>query len=250
MLYIVATPIGNLEDITLRAIRVLAEVDLVLAEDTRKTGMLLKRLNINPVKSAELKEKKGNTSNGVKKELFSFYEHNETRKMPLVLEELRKGRDVAMVSSAGTPTISDPGYKLIKACREEGIPVTSLPGPSSIINCLALSSISHDKFVFLGYMPRKKSAQKKLLEETKEWGINLVFFESPYRIIKSLKLIKEILGETRVVIGREMTKKFEEVLEVGVSEAIEHFSRKAPKGEFVLVIDNRKAKEARKGLKD
>ncbi len=223
MLYIVATPIGNLEDITLRASRILGEVELVLAEDTRKTGLLLKRLNI-------------------KKDLVSFYEHNEIRKIPLVIEELKKGRDIALVSNAGTPTISDPGYKLIKTCREKGIPVTSLPGPSSIINCLALSSIPHDKFAFLGYMPRKRSAQKKLLEKTKEWGLALVFFESPYRILKSLELIKEALGEVQVVIAREMTKKFEEVLEVGVGQAIEHFSKKEPKGELVVAIDNRKSK--------
>ena len=218
MLYILATPIGNLEDITLRALRILGEVGLVLAEDTRKTGLLLKRLNL-------------------KKDLVSFYEHNEIRKIPLVIEELKKGRDIALVSSAGTPTISDPGYKLIKACREEGIPVTSLPGPNSIINCLALSSIPHDKFAFLGYMPRKASAQKKLLEKTKEWGLALVFFESPYRVLKSLKLIKEVLGGVRVVVGREMTKKFEEVLEAEVDRAIDHFSEKEPKGEFVIVID-------------
>jgi len=220
MLYIVATPIGNLEDITIRASRILGEVELILVEDTRKTGLLLKRLNI-------------------KKDLVSFYEHNEIRKIPLVIEELRKGKNIALVSSAGTPTISDPGYKLIKTCREEGIPITSLPGPSSIINCLALSSIPHDKFAFLGYMPRKRSAQKKLLERVKEWDLALVFFESPYRILKSLELIKEVLGKVRVVIAREMTKKFEEVLEVGVDEAIGHFSKKEPKGEFVIAIDNR-----------
>ena len=221
MLYIVATPIGNLEDITLRASRILGEVDLILAEDTRKTGVLLKRLNI-------------------KKDLVSFYEHNEIRKIPLVIEELKKGRDIALVSSAGTPTISDPGYKLIRTCREEGIPFTSLPGPNSIINCLALSSIPHDKFVFLGYMPRKRNAKKKLLEKVKEWGLALVFLESPYRVLKSLGLIKEVLGEVRVVVAREMTKKFEEVLELGVEEAIEHFSKKEPKGEFVMAVDNRK----------
>jgi len=218
MLYIVATPIGNLEDITLRASRILSEVDLVLAEDTRKTGLLLQRLNI-------------------KKDLVSFYEHNEIRKIPLVIEKLKKGRDIALVSSAGTPTISDPGYKLINTCREEGIPVTSLPGPSSIINCLALSSIPHDKFAFLGYMPRKKSAQKKLLERAKEWGLTLVFFESPYRVLKSLKVIKETLGGVQVVVAREMTKKFEEVYGAGVEEVIEHFSKKEPKGEFVIAID-------------
>ncbi|MCK4912288.1 MAG: 16S rRNA (cytidine(1402)-2'-O)-methyltransferase [Candidatus Omnitrophica bacterium] len=227
MLYIVATPIGNLEDITLRAVRILGEVELVLAEDTRKTGMLLKRLSI-------------------KKELISFYEHNEVKKIPSIIEKLREGKDIAIVSSAGTPTISDPGYKLIKTCREEGIPITSLPGPSSIINCLALSSISHDKFVFLGYMPRKKSAQKKLLEKTKPWGINLVFFESPYRILKSLELIKKSLGEVRLIIAREMTKKFEEVLEMEVSEAISYFSKKEPKGEFVMVIDNREPNPKKK----
>ncbi len=218
MLYIVATPIGNLEDITLRASRILGEVDLVLAEDTRKTGVLLQRLNI-------------------KKDLVSFYEHNEIRKIPLVIEELKKGKNIALVSNAGTPTISDPGYKLIKICREEGIPVTSLPGPNSIINCLALSSMPHDKFAFLGYMPRKGSAQKKLLERTKEWGLTLVFFESPYRILKSLKVIKETLGGVRVAIAREMTKKFEEVYEAEVEEVIEHFSKKEPKGEFVIAID-------------
>ena len=219
MLYIVANPIGNLEDITIRASRILEEADLILAEDTRKTGLLLQRLNI-------------------KKKLVSFYEHNEIRKIPLIIEELKKGRNIALVSSAGTPTISDPGYKLIKACREEGVPVTSLPGPNSIINCLALSSIPHDKFVFLGYMPRKRSAQKKLLERIREWDITLVFFESPYRILKSLKVIKEVLGEVQVIVAREMTKKFEEVLEVGVDEAIDHFSKKEPKGEFVIVIDS------------
>lgn len=223
MLYIVATPIGNLEDITIRASRILGEVELILAEDTRKTGLLLKRLNI-------------------KKDLISFYEHNEIRKIPLVIEELKKGKNIALVSNAGTPTMSDPGYKLIKTCREEGIPVTSLPGPSSIVNCLALSSIPHDKFAFLGYMPRKRSARKKLLEKAREWGLTLVFFESPYRILKSLEAVKEALGEVRIVVAREMTKKFEEVLEAGVDEAIDHFSKKEPKGEFVIAIDNRKSK--------
>ena len=218
MLYIVATPIGNLEDITLRASRILGEVELILAEDTRKTGLLLQRLNI-------------------KKDLVSFYEHNEIRKIPLVIEKLKEGRDIALVSSAGTPTISDPGYKLIKTCRKEGISITSLPGPSSIINCLALSSMPHDKFAFLGYMPRKASAQRKLLEKAKEWGLTLVFFESPYRVLKSLGLIKEVLGKVRVVIAREMTKKFEEVYEAEVEEVIEHFSKKEPKGEFVIAIN-------------
>ncbi len=220
MLYVVATPIGNLEDITLRAIRILGEVDLILAEDTRKTGLLLKRL-------------------GIKKDLFSFYEHNELKKIPQIIERLKQGKNIALVSSAGTPTISDPGYKLIKTCRQEHLPITSLPGPSSIINCLALTSLPHDKFAFLGYLPRKPSARRKLFKKVKEWELALVFFESPYRVAASLKAIAEILGSRRVAIGREMTKKFEEVLELEVEEAINHFSQKQPKGEFVLAIDNR-----------
>lgn len=219
MLYIIATPIGNLEDITLRAVRILGEAEFILAEDTRKTGMLLKRL-------------------GLKKDLVSFYEHNEIRKIPTVVEQLKKGKTIALVSSAGTPTISDPGYRLIRACRKEGLPVTSLPGPSSLVNCLAMSSIPHDKFIFMGYMPRKASVRKKLLDRVKDKRFTLVFFESPYRILKSLKAIKDVLGDTRVTVAREMTKKFEEVFESGVAEAIDYFSKKEPRGEFVLVVDN------------
>ena len=218
MLYVIATPIGNLEDITLRAVRILGEVDLILAEDTRKTGMLLKRLDI-------------------KKNLFSFYEHNELKKIPQVIEQLKQGKNIALVSSAGTPTVSDPGYKLIKACREEQLPITSLTGPSSVINCLALTSLPHDKFVFLGYLPRKPSARRKLLKKVKEWELTLVFFESPYRVAASLKAIAEIFDSCRVAIGREMTKKFEEVLELEIEEAINHFSQKKPKGEFVLAVN-------------
>ena len=220
MLYVIATPIGNLEDITIRAIRILGEVDLVLAEDTRKTGLLLKRL-------------------GIKKNLISLYEHNELRKIPQIIEQLKQGKNIALVSSAGTPTISDPGYKLIKACRQEHLSITSLPGPSSIINCLALTSLPHDKFVFLGYLPRKPSARRKLFKKVKEWDLALVFFESPHRVLASLKAIAGILGPRRIVIGREMTKKFEEVLELEVEEAINHFSQKPPRGEFVLIVDNR-----------
>ena len=220
MLYVIATPIGNLEDITLRAIRILGEVDLVLAEDTRKTGLFLKHL-------------------GIKKNLISFYEHNELKKIPRIIEQLKQEKKIALVSSAGTPTISDPGYKLIKTCRYEHLPITSLPGPSSIINCLALTSLPHDKFVFLGYLPRKPSARRKLFKRVKEWEITLVFFESPYRVLSSLKAIAEILGNRRIAISREMTKKFEEALELEVEEAITHFTQNPPRGEFVLVVDNR-----------
>lgn len=220
MLYIVATPIGNLEDITLRAISILKEADLVLCEDTRKTGFLLKRLEI-------------------KKPLISFFEHNEVKKMPQVIEELKKGKRIALVSSAGTPTISDPGYKLIRACREENISITSIPGPSSIINALSLSSIVHEKFVFLGYLPRKAGQRQKLFEEVRSWGLTVVFFESPHRLIKSLGMIKEVLGNRKVAVLREMTKKFEEVKEAEIDEVLSHFSSKKPRGELVIIVSGK-----------
>jgi 16S rRNA (cytidine1402-2'-O)-methyltransferase len=218
MLYIVATPIGNSEDITLRALRILGEVDFILAEDTRKTGMLLKKW-------------------GATNKLISFFEHNETRKTPWVIEELKQGKSIALVSSAGAPTLSDPGYKLVRECRKEALPITSLPGPSSIINALCLTSLGHEKFSFLGYMPRKQSERRKLLGRTKDWGLAIVFFESPFRLIKTLNDIKDTLGNRRVAIAREMTKKFEEILELEVEEAIAYFEKKKPKGEFVIVLD-------------
>jgi len=220
MLYIVATPIGNLEDITLRAIRILKEVDLVLCEDTRKSGFLLKRLEI-------------------KKPLISFFEHNEVKKIPQVIEELKKGKRMALVSSAGTPTISDPGYKLIRACRKESIPVTSIPGPSSIVNALSLSSIAHEKFVFMGYLPRKSSQRQKLFEEIKSWDLAVVFFESPYRLNKSLVDLKSAFGNRKVAVVREMTKKFEEAKEGGLDEVLSHFSSKKPKGEVVVIVSGK-----------
>lgn len=217
MLYIVATPIGNLEDITFRAVRILKEVDLILAEDTRKTGLLLKRLDI-------------------KKKMVSFFEHSEVKKIPWLVEELSDGKNIALVSSAGTPTISDPGYRLVRECRRLNLTVTSLPGASSVINALALSSIPHEKFIFLGYIPKKATQCKKLLNNVKDWGLTVVFFESPYRLINSLERIKEIFGNRKVAVMREMTKKFEEVKESEIEEVLLHFSNKKPKGEMVLVI--------------
>jgi len=217
MLYLVAIPIGNLEDITFRAVRILKEVDLVLCEDTRKTGFLLKHL-------------------GVKKKLVSFFEHSEVKKIPWVVDELAQGKNIALVSSAGTPTISDPGYRLVRECQRLSLAVTSLPGPSSVVNALSLSSIPHEKFIFLGYIPRKTNQCKQLLNRVKDWGLTVVFFESPYRLIKSLRIIKEVLGNRKVAIAREMTKKFEEVKEAEVEEALAYFSNKKPKGEVVLIV--------------
>ena len=217
MLYIVATPIGNLEDITLRASRILGEVDFILAEDTRKTGILLKRL-------------------GIKKKLVSFYDHTEAKKTSWVIEELKQGRKIALVSNAGTPAISDPGYRLIRECRRNSLEVTSLPGPSSVINALALSSFPHDKFVFLGYLPRKKTQREKLLAKVKDWQVTIIFFESPFRLVESLKALNSIFTNHRVGIFREMTKKFEEIIEAPLDTVIEHFERKKPRGEFVVIV--------------
>lgn len=216
-MYILATPIGNLEDITLRALRILREVDFILAEDTRKTGLLLKRL-------------------GIKKKLFSFYEHNELKKIPWVIEELKKGKEIALVSNAGTPTISDPGYKLVRECRREKLMITSLPGPSSVICALSLTSLPHEKFAFLGYIPRKKNERRKMLAKVKEGGITSVFFESPFRLLGSLKDLLDILGNRKVAIVREMTKKFEEVIELPLKEACSYFSQKKPRGEIILIV--------------
>ena len=219
MLYVIATPIGNLEDITLRAIRTLGEVDLVLAEDTRKTGMLLARLNI-------------------KKKLISFFEHSEERKIPQIIDLLEEGENVALVSSAGAPTISDPGYKLVRECRRRKLPVTSIPGPSSIINALVLTSIAHDKFSFLGYMPRKSSARKKMLEQARKNGATFIFLESPFRVKSTLEDLKTVLGNPKIALAREMTKKFEEVLELSVDEALAHYQQRKPKGEFTIIVEN------------
>ncbi len=219
-MYVIATPIGNLEDITLRAIRVLGEVDFILAEDTRKTGVLLSRLNI-------------------KKKLVSFFEHNEEKKIPQVIEQLSRGKNIALVSSAGTPTISDPGYKLIREARKQGFNITSIPGPSSILNALAVTSIAHDKFFFLGYMPKKKSARKKMFEQAKQSKATFIFLESPFRIQSTLQDLKNVFGNSRVALAREMTKKFEEVLEANVDEALEKLKERKPRGEYTVIVDNK-----------
>lgn len=223
MLYIIATPIGNLEDVTLRALRLLKEVDFVLSEDTRKTANLLRRFQI-------------------KNKLISFYEHNEERKIPKIIGELKKGGQAALVSSAGTPAVSDPGFKLIKSCRENNIPITCLPGASSLTAALALSSIPHDKFIFLGYLPRKKGARLKLFSRVLDFSGACVFFESPYRVLRSLEELQSALGNRKITVCREMTKKFEEVLESNIQEVRKKLSFQKPRGEFTFVVEGRQVK--------
>lgn len=226
MLYLVSTPIGNLEDITLRALNTLFLANAILCEDTRKTALLLKHF-----------QKPGQ----VIPELISFYEENEISKMPEVIYRLKSGLNIALVSNAGTPTISDPGFKLVRECFKEKIKVISIPGPSSIIAGLSVSGLPTDKFLFLGFLPEKESRKIKLFNELKE-SLNhisstVIFFESPYRLVKSLEVMQKSLGDVEIVVCRELTKVYEEVFHEKISNLIEKFSKRKPKGEFVVLFN-------------
>ncbi len=216
-LYLVSTPIGNLEDITLRAKRILGEVEVIACEDTRKTGNLLKKLAI------------------PKKELLSYYEENELKRIPQIIKLLKEGKNVALVSEAGTPTISDPGFKLVRECVKEGIKIVSVPGASAILTALTASGLPTDKFLFLGYLPKKQGKRKKILESLPT-QITIIFFESPYRLLKSLKEIKEIFGDIEIIICRELTKIHEEIRREKVNQSIAHFEKVKPKGELTILF--------------
>ncbi len=221
MLYIIATPIGNKDDITLRARAILEEAVCILAEDTRKTGMFLKRLGIS------------------KKRMISFYEYNEERRLNEILDQLQENRSVALVSTAGTPAISDPGYKLIRACRQQGIEITSLPGPCAAINALVLSGLPTDSFFFTGFLPRKSGQRRKKLARLKDQPTTIICYESPFRINALVKDIEEMLGNCQIAVIREMTKLHEEVIAGPVQEVRHLLSQRKLKGEVTVVIDNR-----------
>lgn len=221
MLYIVATPIGNKDDITLRARAILEEAACILAEDTRKTGMFLKRLGIS------------------KKRMVSFYEYNEERRLEQILDQLRQDQTIALVSTAGTPTISDPGYKLIRACRRQGIAVTALPGPCAAVNALALSGLPTDSFFFTGFLPRKSGRRRKELARLKDMPTTIICYESPFRTGALIKDIEEVLGDRNIAVIREMTKLHEEVIAGPVQEVRRLLDQKKLKGEVTVVIDNR-----------
>jgi len=216
-LYIVSTPIGNLEDITLRAIRVLGQVDLIAAEDTRKTKFLLDHLSI-------------------AKPLVSYFSYNEQRRIPGLIEGLRSGKSIAVVTDAGTPGISDPAYLLIREAIDQGIPIVPVPGASAILAGLIISGLPTDRFVFEGFLPVKKGRKTKF-EELKTEERTIVVYESPHRIERTLEDILGYLGDRRVALVREVTKKFEEVRRGPVSELIRAVREKSPKGEIVLVIE-------------
>jgi len=219
-LYLVPTPIGNLEDITLRAIRILEESDLILAEDTRTSGKLLKHLKVGT-------------------HMQSFHMHNEHKVLDKIIEKLKMGSQIALISDAGTPGISDPGFLLVRACVKEGIETECLPGATALIPALVQSGFPTDRFIFEGFLPPKKGRQTRLkiwAEETK----TIVFYESPHKIVKTLCQLQEFVGgERRISISRELSKKFEETQRGTINELIDHFENKPPKGEFVVVLEGK-----------
>ena len=219
-LYLVATPIGNLEDMSPRAVRILREASLIAAEDTRHTGKLLRHFEIETP-------------------ITSYFEHNKLNKLDFILEKLATG-DVALVSDAGTPAINDPGYELVKAALDSKHDVRPVPGPSAPITALTVSGLPTDSFLYLGYLPHKTSERHRRLEEVGSQPYTLVFLESPYRIVEALEDILLVLGDRRLCVAREMTKMFEEYWRGNVSEAVHYFSSQPARGEFTLVIDGKK----------
>ena len=216
-LYIVPTPIGNLDDITLRAVNVLREVDFILAEDTRTTSFLLRHL-------------------GIEKKLHSHHKFNEHATVKMVAGSLAAGRNAALVSDAGTPGISDPGFLLVRTCVEAGIEVETLPGATALVPALVQSGFPCDRFCFEGFLPQKKGRAKQLQSLADEER-TMVFYESPYRVVKCLEQFAEVFGsERRVSVSRELTKKFEQTVRGTVAEVLEHFRTTEPKGEFVIVL--------------
>jgi 16S rRNA (cytidine1402-2'-O)-methyltransferase len=217
-LYLVATPIGNLEDITLRAIRTLKECDVVAAEDTRRTGTLLKHLEI-------------------KKPQISYYQHNEARRTLEIIQRLGQGQKVALVTDAGTPGISDPGERITRAAIEAGYKVEPIPGACALVSGLVASGSSTSEFHFIGFLPHKSGQRLKALQRLTDVPGTLVLYESPYRIQKLLKELSEVFPDSTVVLARELTKMFEEFLRGTPAELIEQTSNRSLKGEFVVIID-------------
>jgi len=217
MLYVVATPIGNLGDITLRAIETFQSVDVVAAEDTRRSGMLLKHL-------------------GIKKPFISYHEHNEASRTTELIERLARGENVALITDAGTPALSDPGLRLIRECIKRGVPFTIIPGPSSILTALLGSGFSTQQFSFCGFLPVKSGQRERELRAAAEREATVIFFESPYRLTKTLAACVDIMPDRQLCVARELTKKFEEFRRGTASELLAHYQVHPPKGEIVLVI--------------
>ncbi|MDP3789225.1 MAG: 16S rRNA (cytidine(1402)-2'-O)-methyltransferase [Candidatus Omnitrophota bacterium] len=217
-LYVVATPIGNLEDITLRAIEVLKSVDVIAAEDTRHTKILTTRYGINTP-------------------LTSYFQYNQIKKTDFLIDLLKKGKNIALVSDAGTPGISDPGFTVIRKALEEGIATVPIPGPSAFLTALSISGLPTDKFIFEGFLSSKTARRQKQLAGFKEEERTVIIYESPHRLLKTLNDISEVIGDINIVCAREITKKFEEIRREKVSESIGHFSSTKILGEFIIIFN-------------
>jgi 16S rRNA (cytidine1402-2'-O)-methyltransferase len=219
-LYLVSTPIGNLKDITLRALSALREADLIAAEDTRVTGRLLQHFDIS-------------------KPMVSYYEHNELRRIPEILERLQRGESVAVVSNGGTPGISDPGFPLVRACIEAGIQVVPIPGPTALVAAVVASGLPVHEFWYRGFPPRKPGKRDHWLAESADSAATMVFYEAPYRINALMAACLKVYGDRRCALCRELTKKFEEIVRGTLSQVIEQTASQTPRGEYVLVIEGK-----------
>jgi 16S rRNA (cytidine1402-2'-O)-methyltransferase len=219
MLFIVATPIGNLGDLSFRAVETLKDADVIAAEDTRHSGILLKHY-------------------GIQKPLLSYHEHNEARRTAELAERLSKGETVALITDAGMPGLSDPGARLIRECIQRDLPFSIIPGPSAILTALAGSGFSMEEFCFRGFLPVKSGQRERELRAASESEETTIFFESPYRLVKTLTTCREIMPDRLICVSRELTKKFEEFRRGTAAELLDHFEKRPPKGEIVLVISD------------
>ena len=220
-LYLIATPIGNLADISQRALETLERVDLILAEDTRRTGLLLNYF-------------------AIKQKMLSFHEHNEVARIDGVLNLLREGKDIAIVTDAGMPTISDPGFKLVRAAIEQNIKVEPIPGPSAVLTALAASGLPTDRFLFLGYLPKGAGKTQRLLDNIQKiieiLPTTLIFFESPHRLLKTISALKTAFPASQLVVAKELTKAHEEFIRGSIAEVLEKLEQSNLKGEYTLVL--------------
>jgi len=219
-LYLVSTPIGNLKDITLRAVDVLRQVDLIAAEDTRRSGILLRTY-------------------GIKKPILSYHDRNKRSRAEKLIGLLKAGKDCALVSDSGTPGIQDPGYHLVRLAIAEGIDIVPVPGASALLAAAVVSGLPIDKFAFEGYLPRRKGRRRKRIESLRDEMRTMIFYESPYRLVDTLTDMRDILGERNCVVARELTKKFEEIVRGSISTILERYGNEEVKGEHVILLEGR-----------